>query len=131
MSVLIESNNFANAENEISKNLETLEDRIINPVEDRIYLHVPYSCRDKCRFYGGRWDKHNKKWYFINDDIDVDREELMEWKEEGKKTYYRISYDRREKAKSLGMKFDKDKKKWYHYEEEEIDIDEIKKIQKW
>ncbi len=107
------------------------EDRIQDSSGAKIWLHVPYSCKNKCRFYGGKWDKHNKKWYFINDDIDVDREELMQWKEEPKKIYWRISYDRRERAKDLGLHFDKDKKKWFYYEGEEIDIIELNKIQKW
>ena len=94
----------------------SVKDRIQNSSGAKIWLHVPYGSRKKCKFYGGKWDKHNKKWYFINDDIDVDREELMQWKEEPAKIYWRISYDRRDKAKALGLHIDKDKKKWFNYE---------------
>lgn len=131
MSIAIEPNNFSNKEILISSTAKN--------VEDRIYLYVPFESKNKCRFYGGKWDTGNKRWYFINDEANpespnyanVDREELMQWANEPKKIYYRIPYDNREGAKQLGLHFDKEKKKWFHFDYQDVDIEKAKQLQKW
>lgn len=98
--------------------------------DNRVFLKVPYGSRRECSFYGGKWDKDKKQWYYKTDD-DINKEELDKWLKEPEKIYYRIHYDRREKAKRLGLHFDKDKKKWFHYKGEEIDTEAIRELERF
>ena len=38
----------------------------------KIYINVPYSQKDKAKALGALWDKDEKKWYVKNKKIDSD-----------------------------------------------------------
>lgn len=45
--------------------IEDGKDKPIQPLEPpkNTYLNCPYSDKDECKSYGGRWDKDNKQWF--------------------------------------------------------------------
>lgn len=36
------------------------------PKNDKVYLNVPYAHKEEVKALGGKWDKHQKKWYIMD-----------------------------------------------------------------
>jgi len=63
---------------------------------DRIWLKVPFTEKEKAKELGAQWDAKEKKWYCSS-----------------KREYLNVPYALKDKAKALGAKWDPSAKKWY------------------
>ena len=73
--------------------------------QDRLYLNVPYSQKEKVKEKGAKYDPNLKLWYLppVKDPLDV--EEFWSFLEN--------TYEDRDQLKRMGAKFHSKIKKWF------------------
>ncbi len=86
-----------------------------------IYLHVPYSEKDRAKKIGAGWNPSRKQWFCLNRDID----KFTRWVNKPEKIWLRVKYEERVEAKRLGARWDGEEKEWYCYADKLEAIDKF------
>jgi len=87
--------------------------------QDKLYLHVPYSLKEKAKEKGAKYDAELKLWYLppVKDPLDVEKF----W------SFLENTYEDREHLKRMGAKFHPKMKKWFVPDTCKHSFDEFKK----
>jgi len=101
-----------------------------NEKPKKVYLDVPYHEKEQVKETGAKWDKKEKSWYVMSDQLDVvhnkwirkDQPEqaqeqvkdaIQDQAKSVEKTFLTVDYKDKNEVKKLGAKWDKKEKTWY------------------
>jgi len=101
-----------------------------NEKPKKVYLDVPYHEKEQVKETGAKWDKKEKSWYVMSDQLDVvhnkwirkDQPEqaqeqvkdaIQDQAKSVEKTFLTVDYKDKNEVKKLGAKWDKKEKSWY------------------
>mgnify|MGYP001616186050 CR=1 FL=1 len=102
----------------------------LNEKPKKVYLDVPYHEKEQVKETGAKWDKKEKSWYVMSDQLDVvhnkwirkDQPEqaqeqvkdaIQDQAKSAEKTFLIVDYKDKNEIKKLGAKWDKNEKSWY------------------
>ena len=101
-----------------------------NEKPKKVYLDVPYHEKEQVKETGAKWDKKEKSWYVMSDQLDVvhnkwirkDQPEqaqeqvkdaIQDQAKSVEKTFLTVDYKDKNEVKKLGAKWDSKEKSWY------------------
>ncbi|MBD0448603.1 DUF5710 domain-containing protein [Acinetobacter baumannii] len=101
-----------------------------NEKPKKVYLDVPYHEKEQVKETGAKWDKKEKAWYVMSDQLDIvhnkwirkDQPEqaqeqvkdaVQDQSKSAEKTFLTVDYKDKNEVKKLGAKWDKNEKSWY------------------
>ena len=93
------------------------------PVLTKIYLEVPFKLKDELKQFGIKWDNICKKWYYVDNNNNIDKiniiiENYKKLSTTNKKIYIYLPFKLKDEARKNynGIQFDKEAKQWYIYD---------------
>ncbi|HRM14747.1 MAG TPA: DUF5710 domain-containing protein [Acinetobacter parvus] len=101
-----------------------------NEKPKKVYLDVPYHEKEQVKETGAKWDKKEKAWYVMSDQLDIVhnkwirkdqpeqaqeqiKEAVKDQSKLAEKTFLTVDYKDKNEVKKLGAKWDKNEKAWY------------------
>ncbi|KAF1028145.1 MAG: DNA primase TraC [Acinetobacter bereziniae] len=101
-----------------------------NEKPKKVYLDVPYHEKEQVKETGAKWDKKEKAWYVMSDQLDIvhnkwirkDQPEqaqeqvkdaVQDQSKSAEKIFLTVDYKDKNEVKKLGAKWDKNEKSWY------------------
>ncbi len=101
-----------------------------NEKPKKVYLDVPYHEKEQVKETGAKWDKKEKAWYVMSDQLDIVhnkwirkdqpeqaqeqiKETVKDQSKSAEKTFLTVDYKDKNEVKKLGAKWDKNEKSWY------------------
>ena len=101
-----------------------------NEKPKKVYLDVPYHEKEQVKETGAKWDKKEKAWYVMSDQLDIVhnkwirkdqpeqaqeqiKEAVKDQSKSAEKTFLTVDYKDKNEVKKLGAKWDKNEKSWY------------------
>ncbi|MCE7534228.1 DUF5710 domain-containing protein [Acinetobacter nosocomialis] len=101
-----------------------------NEKPKKVYLDVPYHEKEQVKETGAKWDKKEKAWYVMSDQLDIVhnkwirkdqpeqaqeqvKEAVQDQPKSAEKTFLTVDYKDKNEVKKLGAKWDKKEKAWY------------------
>ncbi|WEV50260.1 DUF5710 domain-containing protein (plasmid) [Acinetobacter sp. ESL0695] len=90
-------------------------------------LDVPFSEKNEAREAGAKWDKNEKSWFIMSDQLDLAHNKWIKTDSEDKqnletmdnvstkeeKTYINVPFSEKNEAREAGAKWDKNEKSWF------------------
>ena len=104
----------------------------------KYYIDISFSKKERAKELGAKWDVNAKKWYFMDDIDEENKEQLKRLEHETipvkesktskdeQKHYVKIAFKDKNTAKKLGARWDATIKSWYYTDE--LKQDNIEKL---